>query len=103
MVKNPESIAVEPRSKDNRFIWTPYITDSFVSFVSLFSLKLTQLLTDTGKYGQRTLLYVPSHIQSYILSSILCCFYAVLVGSLWVSLGSLWVSLGSLVSICVRV
>ena len=48
MVKNPESIAVEPRSKDNRFIWTPYITDSFVSFVSLFSVKLTQLLTDTG-------------------------------------------------------
>ena len=31
MVKNPESIAVEPRSKDKRFIWTPYITDSFVS------------------------------------------------------------------------
>ena len=29
----------------------------------MFSLKLTQLLTDTGKYGQRTLLYVPSHIQ----------------------------------------
>ena len=31
MVKKPESIAVEPRSTYSRFIWTPYITERFVS------------------------------------------------------------------------